>query len=48
MIDTTQKMSANVQNDADNIHIGPTIVCGRTKNVNSEINIQCCKISEKV
>ena len=41
-------MSANVKIDADNIHIGPIIVCESTKNVDSEINIQCCKISEKV
>ena len=43
-------MNANVQIDADSIHIGPTIACSSTQNVDTEIKIQCCscKISEKV
>ena len=38
-------MSAN---EAQSIHIGPQIVCSSTNNVDTRINILCCKISEKV
>ena len=41
-------MSANVQIDAESIHIGPKVVCNRAQDVNSEINVLCCKISLKV
>ena len=44
-------MSANVQIDAEmkvHIHIGPKVVCNRAQDVNSEINVLCCKISLKV
>ena len=41
-------MSANVQIDAESIHIGPKVVCNRAQDVNSEISILCCKISLKV
>ena len=47
-IDIPQKMNANVQIDADSIHIGPTIACSNTQNVDTEIQIHCCKMSEKV
>ena len=41
-------MSANVQIDAESIHIGPKVVCNRAQDVNSEINVLCCRISLKV
>ena len=41
-------MNANVQINADSIHIGPTIACSDTQNVDTEIQIHCCKMSEKV
>ena len=42
--------SGNVKIDADKLHIGPQIVCSSTQNVDTKINIHCCKckISEKV
>ena len=48
IIDKTQMMNKNFQIDVDSVHIGPTIACNSTQNVDTEIKVQCCEVSDKV